>query len=183
MIFKWLIRSHLRSARIPHGKFEHQQVEVTHVEVTMTRRTGFTLIEVLTVITIVGILLGVIVPRYGRISGAMSVHSAKQEIAAMLSQGRATAIQTDQSVMVVHSGNALSLIAVSGTGSMLISQQDLGSAFGVTFSATKDTVTYDSRGMLTGNTVTLKYVVTIGDTRDSVCLLALGKVARTGCAL
>jgi Tfp pilus assembly protein FimT len=135
------------------------------------------------VITIVGILLGVVVPRYGKISGAMQVHSAKQEVATLLSQGRATAIQIDQTVNVVRSANSISLIAVSGSGSMLISQQDLGSQFGVTLSATRDTVAYDSRGMVTGNTTTLKYVVTNGDTRDSVCLMALGKVTRTGCSL
>jgi prepilin-type N-terminal cleavage/methylation domain-containing protein len=149
----------------------------------MQRRHGFTLIEVLMVITIVGILLGVVVPRYGAISGAMQVHSAKQEIAALLTQGRATAIQTDQTVLVVRSATAISLVAVSGTGSMLIAQQDLGSQFGVTVSATKDTVAYDSRGMVTGNTITLKYLVTNGVTRDSVCLMALGKVTRTGCSL
>jgi prepilin-type N-terminal cleavage/methylation domain-containing protein len=149
----------------------------------MQQRRGFTLIEVLMVITIVGILLGVVVPRYGAISGAMSVHSAKQELGSMLAQGRATAIRTDQTVLVVRTGNVMSLIGVSGTGSTIISQQDLGSQFGVTVSASRDTVTYDSRGMVTGNSATLKFVVTNGSTRDSVCLMALGKVTRTGCAL
>jgi len=149
----------------------------------MQQRRGFTLIEVLMVITIVGILLGVVVPRYGAISGAMSVHSAKQELGSMLAQGRATAIRTDQTVLVVRTGNVISLVGVNGTGSTIISQQDLGSQFNVTVSASRDTVTYDSRGMVTGNSSTLKFVVTNGSTRDSVCLMALGKVTRTGCAL
>jgi prepilin-type N-terminal cleavage/methylation domain-containing protein len=149
----------------------------------MQHRRGFTLIEVLMVITIVGILLGVVVPRYGAISGAMSVHSAKQELGSMLAQGRATAIRTDQTVLVVRAGNVISLLGVNGTGSTVISQQDLGSQFNVTVSASRDTVTYDSRGMVTGNSATLKFVVTNGSTRDSVCLMALGKVTRTGCAL
>jgi prepilin-type N-terminal cleavage/methylation domain-containing protein len=149
----------------------------------MQQRRGFTLIEVLMVITIVGILLGVVVPRYGAISGAMSVHSAKQELGSMLAQGRASAIRTDQTVLVVRTGNVMSLIGVSGAGSTIISQQDLGSQFGVTISASRDTVTYDSRGMVTGNSATLKFVVTNGSTRDSVCLMALGKVTRTGCSL
>jgi prepilin-type N-terminal cleavage/methylation domain-containing protein len=160
-----------------------QQQDYQQVKGNLQRQRGFTLIEVLMVITIVGVLLGVVVPRYGAISAAMQVHSARQEIASLLTQGRATAIQTDQTVKVVRSANSISLIAVSGTGSTLISQQDLGSQFGVTLSATRDTVAYDSRGMVTGNTVTLKYVVTNGNTRDSVCLMALGKVTRTGCAL
>jgi prepilin-type N-terminal cleavage/methylation domain-containing protein len=149
----------------------------------MQQRRGFTLIEMLIVITIVGVLLAVVVPRYGAISGAMSVHSAKQELGSMLAQGRATAIQTDQTVLVVRAGNVVSLIGVSGTGSTIISQQDLKSQFGVDVSASRDTVTYDSRGMVTGNSATLKFVVNNSTTRDSVCLMALGKVTRTGCAL
>jgi prepilin-type N-terminal cleavage/methylation domain-containing protein len=149
----------------------------------MRQRHGFTLIEVLMVITIVGVLLGVVVPRYGNISGAMRVHSAKQEIGSLLAQGRATAIQLDQTVQIVRSANVVSLIAVSATGSTVISQQDLGSQFGVTVSASRDTVTYESRGMVTGNNAIIKFVVTNGTTRDSVCLMALGKVTRTGCSL
>jgi prepilin-type N-terminal cleavage/methylation domain-containing protein len=149
----------------------------------MHRRRGFTLIEVLMVITIVGVLLAVVVPRYGTITNGMKVHSAKQEIGAMLAQGRATAIQTNQTVLVVRSANVMSLIGVSPTASTIIMQQDLGYQFGVTVSSTRDTVTYDSRGMVTGNTATLKFVVTNGSTRDSVCVLALGKITRTGCSL
>ena len=149
----------------------------------MQRRNGFTLIEVLIVITIVGILLGIVVPRYGSIAAAMNVRSAKQEMATLLAQGRATAIQTDQTVKVIRSGNVVSLVAVSGAGATIISQQDLGSQFGVTLSASKDTIAYDSRGMVSGNTTTLKFIVTNGVTRDSVCLMSLGKVSRTGCSL
>ena len=149
----------------------------------MQNRRGFTLLEVLIVISIVGVLLAVVVPRYGMISGAMQVHSAKQEISSLLVQGRATAIQTDRTVQVVRSTNLISLIIVSGAGPVIIAQQDLGSQFGVTVSATKDTVAYDSRGLVAGNSVTLKFVVTNGVTRDSVCLMALGQVSPTGCSL
>jgi hypothetical protein len=101
----------------------------------------------------------------------------------MLAQGRATAIQTNQTVLIVRAANVVSLIGVSPTTSTIIMQQDMGSQFGVTVSSTKDTVTYDSRGMVTGNTATIKFVVTNGTTRDSVCVLALGKITRTGCSL
>jgi prepilin-type N-terminal cleavage/methylation domain-containing protein len=149
----------------------------------MHTRRGFTIIELLIVLSIVGVLLAVVVPRYGAISGAMKVHSAKQEIATMLAQGRATAIQTNRTVKVIRSANFVSLVSVGPGSSMLILQQDLGSQFGVTVSATKDTVAYDPRGLVAGNSVTLKYVVTNGVTRDSVCVMALGKVSPTGCSL
>lgn len=149
----------------------------------MHARRGFTLIEMLVVITIVGILLGVVVPRYGAIAGSMKVHSAKQEMSTLLTQARATAIHTDRTVQVVRSSNVISLVSVNGANRTILSQQDLGSQFGVTLTTTKDTVTYDSRGLVAGNSVTLKFVVTNGSTRDSVCLMALGTISPTGCSL
>jgi len=149
----------------------------------MREHRGFTLIEILVVLTIVGVLLGVVVPRYGSVAAAMRVHSARQEMATLLTQGRATAIQTDRTVQVIRSSNAISLVSVNGASRTTISQQDLGAQFGVTLSTTKDTVGYDSRGLVAGNSVTLKFVVTDGVTRDSVCLMALGTISRTGCSL
>jgi len=149
----------------------------------MRQHRGFTLVEILVVITIVGILLSVVVPRYGSVAAAMRVHSAKQEMASMLTQARATAIQTDRTVQVIRSNNLVTLVSVNGAIRTTISQQDLGTQFGITLSSTKDTVGYDSRGMVAGNSVTLKFVVTNGVTRDSVCLMALGTISRTGCSL
>jgi prepilin-type N-terminal cleavage/methylation domain-containing protein len=149
----------------------------------MREHRGYTLVEILVVMTIVGILLGVVVPRYGSVAAAMRVHSAKQVMATMLSRGRATAIQTDRTVQVIRSSNLISLVSVNGATRTVIAQQDLGSQFGVTLSSTKDTVGYDSRGLVAGNSVTLKFVVTDGVTRDSVCLMALGTLSRTGCSL
>lgn len=135
------------------------------------------------VITIVGVLLAVLVPRYNTIANAMNVHSARQELAEMLTQARSTAVQTGRTVQVVRASNVVSLVSIYGATRTTISQQDLAFQFGVTVSDTKDTVAYDSRGQVAGNNVTLKYVVTNGTTRDSVCLLALGTISRTGCAL
>ena len=149
----------------------------------MREHRGYTLIEILVVMTIVGILLGVLVPRYGSVAAAMRVHSAKQVMATTLTRGRATAIQTDRTVQVIRTSNVVSLVSVNGATRTIIAQQDLGSQFGVTLSATKDTVGYDSRGLVAGNSVTLKFVVTDGVTRDSVCLMALGTISRTGCSL
>ena len=101
----------------------------------------------------------------------------------MLTQARATAIQTDRTVQVIRSNNLVTLVSVNGAIRTTISQQDLGTQFGITLTSTKDTVGYDSRGMVAGNNVTLKFVVTNGVTRDSVCLMALGTISRTGCSL
>lgn len=149
----------------------------------MKGRRGFTLIEMLIVITIVGVLLAVLVPRYGKIAAGMNVHSAKQEIASMLSQARATAVQSDRTVQVIRTSNVISLYTINGLNRTVVSQQDMGAQFGVTVTDTKDTVAYDSRGQIAGNTVTLKWVVTNGTTRDSVCVMALGTISRSGCAL
>ena len=80
----------------------------------MKGRRGFTLIEMLIVITVVGVLLAVLVPRYGTIAAAMNVHSAKQEISSMLSQARATAVQRERTVRVIRTSNVISLYSVNG---------------------------------------------------------------------
>ena len=149
----------------------------------MQDRKGFTLIEVLVVIVIVGVLLTVVVPRYGTMTSAMGVRSANQTIGALLAQGRATAIRTGRQVRLIRSANLVTLTTTDGVNPVIISQQDLGSQYGVTVSATKDTIAYDPRGLLAGNSATLKFVVTDGITRDSVCVMALGKVSLTGCSL
>jgi prepilin-type N-terminal cleavage/methylation domain-containing protein len=149
----------------------------------MKRKSGFSLIEVLVVIVIASVLMAIVVPRYGSIVGAMNLRSAKQEIAAVMAQARGTAIQTGRTVRVVRSTNLVSLITDVGAGPVIVTQLDLGSQFGVTVSSTTDTVAYDSRGLVIGNSGTIKFVVSKGTARDSMCLMALGKISPTGCSL
>ncbi len=149
----------------------------------MRSRRGVTFPELLIVICIAGVLLAVVVPRYGKVAGAMNVRSAKHEMASLLTQGRATAIQTNRTVQVVRTSDLISLITDNGAGPEVIEEENLGAKYGVSVSATRDTVAYDSRGMVNGNSGILKFVVTDGVTRDSVCLIALGKISSTGCSL
>jgi prepilin-type N-terminal cleavage/methylation domain-containing protein len=149
----------------------------------MKRKSGFSLIEVLVVIVIASVLMAIVVPRYGSIVGAMNLRSAKQEIAAVMAQARGTAIQTGRTVRVVRSTNLVSLITDVGAGPVIVTQLDLGAQFGVTVSSTTDTVAYDSRGLVIGNSGTIKFVVSKGTARDSMCLMALGKISPTGCSL
>jgi Tfp pilus assembly protein FimT len=141
------------------------------------------MVELLVVIVVGSVLLAIVVPRFGSVVGAMNMRSAKQEIAALLAQARGTAIQTGRTARVVRSGNLVGLITDAGSGPVIVTQLDLGSQFGVTVSSTSDTVSYDSRGLVVGNGGTVKFVVTNGSARDSVCLMALGKISPSGCAL
>ncbi len=72
---------------------------------TSRRRTGFTLIEVLIVITIVGILLGVAIPRVGT-----SVRQDRVQRAAMVAQG-----MLDEAALFAARRRAPVRVAVSGS--------------------------------------------------------------------
>jgi prepilin-type N-terminal cleavage/methylation domain-containing protein len=146
----------------------------------MPTRRGFTFVEILMVMIIVGIVVVISVPKYAQASAKAKARSAKQEIAAYLAQTRAAAIRSGKSVSFVRSANVIMVMSDTAT---LASRQDLGAQFGVTVSATKDTVTYDSRGLIPGNSSTLMFTVTNGTARDSVCVIALGKIAARGCSL
>ena len=76
----------------------------------MQQRRGFTLIEVLIVITIVGSCSVSSCPGMAR-SRAHVGALREAGVGSILAQGRATAIQTDQTVLVVRTGNVVSLIA------------------------------------------------------------------------
>jgi prepilin-type N-terminal cleavage/methylation domain-containing protein len=153
----------------------------------MPRRSGFTLMEMLTVLAITGVLLAVAYPRFGHATASMSVRSSKQEIAAYMAQARAAAIANGRAASFVRSGNIILVALDNGTTlSTYASAQDLNQAFGVTLSnpagTTTDTVRFDPRGLtVTQNLVQI--TVTKAAKRDSVCVVGFGKITTTGCTL
>ncbi len=146
-------------------------------------RRAFTLLELLVVICIVGILALVAVPRLQQASSETKLRSAKREVTALLTQARATAIQNGRSTSFVRSGNQLSVVMDNGSGPLVVARRDLSSSYGATLTASRDTVPFDPRGLIAGNSSTIVVGVQIGAARDSVCVVALGKIVVQGCTL
>ncbi len=143
---------------------------------------GFTLIETLAVVAIIGILGGIGLPRLMRSLSGPATRSAKQQVAAYLVRARAAAIENGQPALFVRTGNSIEvLLDQGGVKSVFSPPQDLGNMYGVSVATNRDTIQYDPRGFASSLTGTVKILVTKGTKADSVCVLGLGRVSTIKC--
>ena len=117
-------------------------------------RSGFTLVELLLVITIMGLLGTVAYPRLRGTTTGLSVRNARQQVLTMLVTARAASVQNGAEARFIRSGNVVRVtVDSSGTFVTLISR-DLYTEQGVSVAtggaAPRDTVRFDSRGMAIG---------------------------------
>lgn len=150
-----------------------------------SKTSGFTLIELMIVIVLMGILATIALPKLSQRTTALTVQSATQEVASYLAQARATAVSTGQPVWFIRSGDSVGVSTTSSSAGYLKST-DLFSAHGVHVSArTNPTVIqFDARGMIPGGVgAALPIVLTKSTARDSVCVLGLGRISVKDCTL
>lgn len=150
-------------------------------------RSGFTLIEMLIVMTLMGLMGMFALPKLRGTTNSMSVRSARQQTAEMLIVARASAVRSGADARFIRSGNVVRVIADSNGTLVTIAARDLYSSLGVTLTtggtAPRDTVRFDPRGQAIGLTGPSTLRFTSGTSHDSVCVSKLGKVARAGCVL
>jgi len=147
---------------------------------TRLRPRGFTLIEMVIVIVLIGALLAVAIPRLVGATDKTSVRSAKDAISALNAVAKSAAIQrgrTARLVLVSGSGTALVVAAkTTGTGVDTVGKvENLNSRFGVSFTTTQDTISYSPRGIgsnPTGTTI----IVSKGTFSDTVTVTAAGRL-------
>ena len=144
-------------------------------------RRGFTFVEMMTVIVLVGIIAALGVPRLRGSLEKQNVRSAKAAVGTLVATARSVAVQRGcpatlnmnaDSVWVTACGvNPPAASVTVGTKKLVASQ------FGVRLSPTAGTITYDPRGISTVFQTTTVHV--IGTTlQDSVVINQLGKVVR-----
>lgn len=152
-----------------------------------TKRSGFTLTEIMIVIAIIGLILATLTPRVRTIREGSNLRAAKDAVATALGTARAAAIQKGNTA-TFHVGTDTSVMvdAVSNGATIpIMPKRTLGQMYGVTITVRTpvDTVVpFNSRGF--GKTVsggTVRYVLTLGTRMDSVCVTMLGLVKKTGC--
>ena len=152
-----------------------------------TKRHGFSAIELVIVVTIIGVIATVALPR-GRDTHARSqVRSAKQELAVTLVRARATAIQNGRAARFVRQGNFVSVVLESGGQLVPIGPaNDLGSEYGVTVATGPEAIRFDPRGFAFGIGAETGYQsirITRGALADSVCVTRFGRViTRRACS-
>jgi prepilin-type N-terminal cleavage/methylation domain-containing protein len=153
----------------------------------VSRRVGFTLIEMLIVVVIFGLLVLMAYPRASRGLVKSNVRSARTTLANLFPKARAAAMQRGRSASVDFNGNNVVVTAsprtVVGPGTVdtLGGVQNLSSLYGVTVSISPSvaSVAYDARGFAGGlgaSPVTIW--VTRSGNQDSVVLDGLGRVRK-----
>ena len=147
-------------------------------------RAGFTLIEILLVIVLVGIMMTVAIPYLRTSSSKTNVRGAADTIARLYSTARATSIQRGKISWLVlnHSSSTVTVIAkqVNATGiDTIIKPQNLNTMYSVTFTDSNDSLVFTPRGI--GANLTPTTVIITSTTQgivDTVVIYPTGKIKR-----
>src|SRR4051794_16259612 len=121
-------------------------------------RVGFTILEMLIVMIIVGVLVAIVAPRVRDIGTKNNVHSARYKVASALALARATAVQQSASALFRMKQDTISVVRTSGVNSpvTILNPSGLKKTYGVSMTV-KDyggaspsqpwDVVYDARGI------------------------------------
>jgi prepilin-type N-terminal cleavage/methylation domain-containing protein len=148
-----------------------------------SRSAGFSLIELLIVVVIIGLVMLFTFPRAGKILDHTNVKGARTAIVNKLSSARTLARTSNRVAVVRVSGNRLfiELNRLSSTAKDVVGGSvPLFTTYGVTVTISGpagDSVNFDPRGMLTYGGGR-KYVVTRNGWSDSVLVNGYGRITR-----
>ncbi|HET7602669.1 MAG TPA: type II secretion system protein [Gemmatimonadales bacterium] len=109
------------------------------------RRNGFTLIEMMIVIVIMGIMLAMAMPKLHDWSSSADARGARTAATTLLAKARAAAIQNNQVTTASFNGTSGAVVTVATNDTL--QQVAMGSEYGITMSPSSWSVTYDPRGI------------------------------------
>jgi prepilin-type N-terminal cleavage/methylation domain-containing protein len=109
------------------------------------RRNGFTLMEMMMVIVIMGLMLAMGLPKLHDWSNSADASGARTSAVALLAKARAAAIQNNQLTTASFEGTS-GAVVVQATNDTL-ERVAMGTQYGVTMSPSSWSVTYDPRGI------------------------------------
>jgi prepilin-type N-terminal cleavage/methylation domain-containing protein len=155
----------------------------------VSRRNGFSLIEMLIVVVILGIMAAMVYPRVSQVMAKNDLRSARTTLANNFAMARSLAMQRSRSASVNFNVNnvvvTMSPRMVWLAGSTLDTiggVQNLNTLYGVTVTAPVASVNYDPRGFAGGPSglggALVTFVVSRSGKQDSVSLDYLGRVTK-----
>ena len=136
---------------------------------------GFTLLELLLAVTIIGTLTGITIPRTRRLLDAIATRGAAGDAVNMLELARHVAMSRGERVSVDIDSAPARLTMRAGNDT--IKRRDEKAIHGVRFAATRTPVVYSQLGMGFGVS-NLTLVVTRGQAAETVTVSRLGRVRR-----
>ena len=138
-------------------------------------RKGVTLAELTVVLTLVGLVAGMAVPRFGAFRDAVSARAAATSTVALLSVARHAAIRRAMTTAISFDTVAASVTVFSGPDT--IEHRPLGAIHGIRLRVTRDSIAYAANGMGYGAANT-RVVLTRGAAAETVTVSRLGRVRR-----
>ena len=147
-------------------------------------RQGFTLIETLLVILILGVVVLIGFPRMSAGMTSAGVRGARTTLINMLAKARSAATQTNRIALVKIQGNNAfvllrpRLLPGAGDADTLGAVARLGEGYGVTVTATIDSVRFDPRGMGTGFGTGTTFLVSRNGSSETIRIDGLGRVTK-----
>src|SRR5881409_2521321 len=149
------------------------------------RRSGFTFVEILIVMIIIGLIAALGIPRIRSALQSQNVRSARAAVGTMVAKARAAAVQRScRATLQLRSAGtawvtACKTTAIGATGALdtLGGVENVAGRWNLTMSETRDSVRFDPRGLNVDYQTTVVRFVS-GSIRDSVIINQLGKVVR-----
>ncbi|HEV2671328.1 MAG TPA: type II secretion system protein [Gemmatimonadales bacterium] len=149
------------------------------------RREGFTLLETLIVLVVVGLMLSIGLPKIRSALQKTNVRSARVSFGGAAARARATALARGCLTTVNYtSGTAgrvwVTTCKVSGVGTDTVGPVELLAArYSVSIASATSSLQYDPRGISLGfQPRTVSFTSTTGNVKDSTMINELGRVVR-----
>ena len=145
-------------------------------------RSGFTAIEMVIVVTLIGLIALIGFPKIRQSLDRTNVRSARDAVGTLAGTARAASIQRGCRSVLHFTANTVWVTTACPTKVDTVSGvQDLYARFKVTMSASRDSVQYDPRGLsmdaFASNTVA-RLTGSVTTNQDSVMINPIGKVVR-----
>jgi prepilin-type N-terminal cleavage/methylation domain-containing protein len=139
----------------------------------MTARAGHSLVELLIVLTLIGILLGIAAPHLSSLPDRSAVRSAAAELEAILAAGREAArLRSSIAAVVLDSARGSATIVVDAD---TVLARALRTELGVELHATRDTIRYGPSGRGYGAS-NATIILTRRAAADTIVVSRLGRV-------
>ena len=155
----------------------------------MTRRAGFTLVETLLVVVVVGILTLMTYPRVNAAVTRSDIRGARTRVANLLATARTVATQSSRTARLRFEGNKVFVTAsprrtVGGAGACACDTVglvvDLNTVYGTTTTLSGGTteIVYDPRGLASGFGADVTITLARGGHSQALKIDMLGRVTK-----